>query len=1397
MMKRLIKLSTVGLLLSSTLMANIPEVDMYFYGKVTTQVGMTEIPVESGTLNWNIQSNTRGTKEKNYNFSTELKPLSEGEYSYALKVPQALWTNLQTLQEEEAEVMTLEAKKELFLQHYDISINGEPALIADEKLQFFSVNEEKRAKAHRLDLKVSNAVLGDELDSDNNGLPDAWESLYGLNANGATVLASADGDGDGWTNLEEFEQGTDPRVNNKIPVLLSDLGVTTKDEYKATLFENGLTQLRVKVVDSDSDLDDVTVFIKQIPTGVTLFKSDDLESALAVESSFSASSLNAGELLMQYRPSIKVDANESTLLENLVLSLLDTSDANATGQLKKIKLESVSADSISEPLRWFDGKAYASQTLTSLKGRSGEREDVLGFYAYSPSSKKFVPSSKEIMVDREGFVNASAYVNANKSKSEILAFSLPQNRDDALKLSILGSVYTVYKNSSKKASTLFNDSSMRLGVENYYVNYALSNSKEYFTSTLRTRSTASMLSMHQNAEGRYLEQNAQGAGGSLSHLGTTVSNSSTISGFGYASGRYGKLNGYAEPFLGEVGEFIAFSSPLEAMNKWLMNAYLLSKWTNKVVSDASRAVGTVSLQASTRASILLGGVSDDTLRGGDSDDILVGGLGKDSLYGAKGRDLFVLGNGDTVEDFEFNYGSSQKIDILDLRELLSAGEQDLKHCLFFEVEDDSTLVKVNEACTGEDFTAGSDFSDASFRIVGQALQNADVALLWHSGSLQTGAHKPSVVLASLSVNSVQSLTLNENKQSIGHQDFDVKINYDGEIAFEGNGLELPLILRGTATPYVDFNLTMSRYISTEDNLSIQAVTAGAYTNFEALLGAGSTVLEGFNLAIDVTSDVAKMLRQDNYDLLKDVKMGEKIYLPAQLHQESDKSIHLKLTLIHDEVKEVDESLSLELLEVPEYYRVNRIKSSVQLTLVDGLDKVSLETINAEVYEGNTKYFKINRTGSIDSVLSVNIELTGTARNGVDYENILNQVVFAEGERSLELAISTFEDGINENNEIVELVLVKGDNYEIASRKNRAFYYLKDSSSNVIDEDKDGLIDSWEVEVGLNPLVSNLNADGTYSDSDGDGLDDKQEYLAGTNPNNSDSDGDGLTDDIDSNPLLAQNSSETILGKQILKIVQGNSVVVPAEMRSIVKIPFIYSTSTNDDSLEGLGIKLQYNENQLEFLAFSNVLKRSHESTNGNPSANDVYRGSFRLYSHEVGISWASKLGNWPTMPLPTQLVVARFRVNDSMAVGEEAIVKISSTKTSTGYSLRALQFRIGLEQIEGLTSSALEINGNSKEDKTELLTRALLGMDGDALLGKSGGSASQAKAISQYVAKSSSIYDIDGDGEVNPLVDTVLLYRYIKGTLKAEDLENLLNENSIRRTLIEIEDAIQRVLADG
>ena len=71
------------------------------------------------------------------------------------------------------------------------------------------------------------------IDSDGDGLPDAWEIKYGLNPIVRVGLdgGAADLDGDGFTNLEEFQAGTNPTVPE---VLRMSVSVLAAGDFRLT-----------------------------------------------------------------------------------------------------------------------------------------------------------------------------------------------------------------------------------------------------------------------------------------------------------------------------------------------------------------------------------------------------------------------------------------------------------------------------------------------------------------------------------------------------------------------------------------------------------------------------------------------------------------------------------------------------------------------------------------------------------------------------------------------------------------------------------------------------------------------------------------------------------------------------------------------------------------------------------------------------------------------------------------------------------------------------------------------------------------------------------------------------------------------------------------------------------
>lgn len=73
---------------------------------------------------------------------------------------------------------------------------------------------------------------------------------------------------------------------------------------------------------------------------------------------------------------------------------------------------------------------------------------------------------------------------------------------------------------------------------------------------------------------------------------------------------------------------------------------------------------------------------------------------------------------------------------------------------------------------------------------------------------------------------------------------------------------------------------------------------------------------------------------------------------------------------------------------------------------------------------------LSRTGFPDAPLTINIQIGGSALNGVDYSFIGGQVRFEAGEKEAMVSVTPFADSADEPMEVVQIVVASGDGYEI-------------------------------------------------------------------------------------------------------------------------------------------------------------------------------------------------------------------------------------------------------------------------------------------------------------------------------------------------------------------------------
>jgi hypothetical protein len=271
-----------GLFLApANLSAGVSEPDTIFYGKIINRTAGPEYVLTQGTLVWTI-SRPDG---KQMTLSAPVVSISGGVYSYQLLVPQeALAFGLSV----SSNSIPLPSEKTT-CSHLQITVDGIAASIMAPGSSFFDVAQNIRGATHRLDLELGNSLT----DTGNTGIPDWWKTKYGL------LDPNADSDGDGWSNLQEYLQGSDPNQDNRIPSL------ETKELF---VYADGATGIRLNAIDSDSTPANLFYTLTALPTGGKLFLRDSIPNGtngaavLDIGAVFTQEQINKGALVFVYGP---------------------------------------------------------------------------------------------------------------------------------------------------------------------------------------------------------------------------------------------------------------------------------------------------------------------------------------------------------------------------------------------------------------------------------------------------------------------------------------------------------------------------------------------------------------------------------------------------------------------------------------------------------------------------------------------------------------------------------------------------------------------------------------------------------------------------------------------------------------------------------------------------------------------------------------------------------------------------------------------------------------------------------------------------------------------------------------------------------------------------------------
>jgi hypothetical protein len=175
--------------------AGIPEPSLTLYGKVFNKFNGGTSRLTQGQIRWVFKPAGGGP----FVFVTNQLVNLNDQFSYVLRVPcegeiAGFTISPNTLKLPSAPVNVDRA---------EVQIQGQLATLINGALPNMSVAAADRGRLERVDLQVSLSLP----DNDGDGLPDGWEQSH---FGSLVPNPNEDADGDGVTNLGEYQSGTDP-----------------------------------------------------------------------------------------------------------------------------------------------------------------------------------------------------------------------------------------------------------------------------------------------------------------------------------------------------------------------------------------------------------------------------------------------------------------------------------------------------------------------------------------------------------------------------------------------------------------------------------------------------------------------------------------------------------------------------------------------------------------------------------------------------------------------------------------------------------------------------------------------------------------------------------------------------------------------------------------------------------------------------------------------------------------------------------------------------------------------------------------------------------------------------------------------------------------------------------
>ncbi|WP_200988936.1 Calx-beta domain-containing protein [Anabaenopsis elenkinii] len=220
----------------------------------------------------------------------------------------------------------------------------------------------------------------------------------------------------------------------------------------------------------------------------------------------------------------------------------------------------------------------------------------------------------------------------------------------------------------------------------------------------------------------------------------------------------------------------------------------------------------------------------------------------------------------------------------------------------------------------------------------------------------------------------------------------------------------------------------------------------------------------------------------------------------------------------------------------------------------------------------------------------------------------------------------------------------------------------------------------------------------------------------------------------------------------------------------VSIPLFYNTSTGNNTVTGISLRLHYNSNELTFQNAENLFDKDLFVNVDNLADSGDFDNNPNTDKF-IQFGYADSEGNWPNQPLPLKLGDFNFTTTGNF---EGTQLNVTSDNLAPGYSLETDPIFVRKQAWN------LDIDGDGEIKALSdgiMIVRYLFGptaFPGEKLIeGAIAPNATRNLAeIQAYLQQGvdNKYLDIDGNGQINALSDGIMIVRHIFGTFPDEQL---------------------------